>query len=199
MISSFALWVIDTSGYTGIFFLMALESAAIPIPSEVTMPFSGFLVSRGDFNFILVVAAGTAGNLVGSLVLYWIAYYGGRPVISRYGRYVLLSEEHLASAERWFFRYGSFAAFFGRMLPVVRTYISFPIGLGKMNIWKFSIYTTIGSLLWSLLLTWIGFALGERWESIRTYTHQFDIAIVVVLILGIIYFFWSHLRKKQRT
>ena len=196
IISSFALYVIDASGYAGIFFLMALESAAIPIPSEIIMPFSGFLVAKGSMNFWLVVLAGTFGNLFGSLVLYAVAFYGGRPALRKYGRYVFLSESHVESAEQWFYRYGSFAAFFGRMLPIVRTYISFPVGLGRMNIWKFSLYTTAGSLSWAVLLTWIGVALGERWQTIQMYTRKFDIVIAVIIGMGIIYFFWSHLRKK---
>lgn len=195
-ISSFALSVIDASGYTGIFFLMALESAAIPIPSEIIMPFSGFLVAQGNMNFWLVASAGTFGNLFGSLVLYAVALYGGRPALRRYGRYVFLSASHVESAEQWFCRYGSLAAFFGRMLPIVRTYISFPVGLGRMNVWKFSVYTAAGSLLWSIFLTWIGFALGERWQTIQVYTRKFDIVIVGIIGIGVVYFLWSHLRKK---
>ncbi|MDP2677033.1 MAG: DedA family protein [bacterium] len=196
IIGSFALYVIDASGYAGIFFLMALESAAIPIPSEIIMPFSGFLVAQGSMNFWFVVLAGTFGNLFGSLVLYAVAFYGGRPALRKYGRYVFLSESHVESAEQWFYRYGSFAAFFGRMLPIVRTYISFPVGLGRMNIWKFSLYTSAGSFLWAIFLTWVGFALGERWQTIQVYTRKFDIVIAVIIGIGIIYFFWSHIRKK---
>ena len=177
VLSTFILRIIDTLGYSGVFILMALESAAIPIPSEIIMPFSGFLSSVERFNFWLVVGAGTLGNLVGSLLLYGVGLYGGRAFVVRYGKFILFSESNLRVAEQWFEKYGGAAAFFGRLLPIVRTYISFPAGLARMNIWKFSIYTTLGSFIWSVFLTWIGLTLGERWGEIEFYVRKFDIII----------------------
>ena len=197
ILSSFILFVIDVSGYAGVFILMALESAAIPIPSEIIMTFSGFLAFRNDFSFFAVVLTGSFGNLFGSLLLYAVGYYGGRRVVMRYGRYIFFSEYHLRMAEQWFTKYGAITAFLGRILPIIRTYVSFPAGLARMNIWKFSAYTFIGSFIWSFFLAWIGFTLGERWQNIETYARKFDIVIAGIIILGMIYFIWSHLKKRN--
>lgn len=198
-ISSFILWGIDAFGYAGIFVLMLLESAGIPVPSEIIMPFSGFLVSTGSFNFWLVVFLGTAGNLVGSLILYAVGFYGGRGFVLRYGKYIFFSERELEVSEQWFEKYGSAIAFFGRLLPIVRTYISFPAGLARMNLWKFSLYTTLGVAPWAYLFTWIGVKLGERWQEIEVYARKFDILIGALIIMGIIWFVWKHVYEKTNN
>ncbi|MBI4114791.1 MAG: DedA family protein [Candidatus Niyogibacteria bacterium] len=197
--SSFILSIIDSSGYAGIFFLMTLESAAIPIPSEIIMPFSGFLAAEGNLLFFVAVFTGTLGNLAGSLILYAVGYYGGRHFVVRYGRYIFFSERHLLTAERWFVRFGGLAAFFGRMLPIVRTYISFPAGFARMDMRKFILYTVAGSFVWSLFLTWVGFILGERWKEIETYARKFDILIGATLITGIVYGIWFHIKKRKNS
>lgn len=195
-------WITDfisQVSYTGIFILMLLESALIPIPSEVTMPFGGFLASTGRFNFWLVVLAGTVGNLVGSWLAYWVGFWGEasvvRGLIRRWGRYVLVSEEEFNRAEVWFNRYGEVIVFFSRILPVIRTFISLPAGIAKMNFWKFTLYTFIGSLIWSYFLTKVGFTLGANWEVLEKYFRQFQFLIGGVLFIGI---FWYAFRKIRR-
>ncbi|MDP3998849.1 MAG: DedA family protein [bacterium] len=195
-------WITDfisQVSYTGIFILMLLESALIPIPSEVTMLFSGFLASTGRFNFWLVVLAGAVGNLVGSWLAYWLGLWGEssvvRGLIRRFGKYVLISEEEFNRAEIWFNRYGEVIVFFSRILPVVRTFISLPAGIAKMNFWKFTIYTFIGSLIWSYFLTKIGFTLGANWAVLENYFRQFQYLIAGFLFIGI---FWYALRKIRK-
>jgi len=183
----FTLDTIESLGYAGVFLLMALESANIPIPSEIIMPFSGFLVSTGSFNFWLVVFFGALGNLAGSLVSYFAA--------SKLDRRIRKNRD-FALAERWFKKYGDISMFFSRMLPIVRTFISFPAGMFKVNIWKFSAYTFAGSFLWSWLLTYIGFVLGENWQTLEPYFRQFDYVIVGIGVASFIWWIWHHKRRK---
>ncbi|TSC93579.1 MAG: snare associated golgi protein-like protein [Candidatus Berkelbacteria bacterium Licking1014_85] len=192
LISNWIIVYITATKYIGIFVLMVLESCGIPLPSEVTMPFSGYLVFQNQLNFWLVVFIGAFANLVGSLIAYAIGFYGGRPLIEKYGKYILLKKHDLQLAENWFAKWGRPTAFFSRMLPVVRTYISFPAGIAKMPIIQFSLYTFIGSLPWSWLLTLIGVKMGENWENIRQYFHIADIAILIIII----YFIGKNLIKK---
>lgn len=194
-IGSLILQIIGRSGYGGVFFLMALESAAVPIPSEITMPFSGFLAGRGVLNFWIVVFVGTLGNVIGSLALYWIGEYGGRAFISRWGRFFFLKDSHILKAESWFENYGVASVFFGRLLPVIRTYISLPAGIAKMNFWKFNAYTVIGSFFWTLFLTYIGFYLGERWNILESYFRKFDVAILIIMAALIAWFLIKYHRR----
>src|SRR3989338_8372577 len=150
-------------GYGGIFLLMALESCGVPMPSEVIMPFSGFLVFKGEMNFWAVVFLGTAGNLAGSLLAYEIGRRGGRPLIEKYGKYILISHHDLNLADKLFVKYGQAVVFVGRLLPVVRTYISFPAGIAKMDLKKFALYTSLGALPWCILFTWLGVKMGANW------------------------------------
>ena len=195
-IANFITQLIASSGYLGIFFLMALESALIPIPSEIVMPFAGFLVSSGQFNLWYVVLAGTLGNLVGSLVAYFIGLYFGRGFILRYGKYVLLKEKHLLLAEKWFKKYGDKTVFFSRLLPVVRTVNALPAGIGKMNLKKFIIYTFVGSIPWNFALTYIGFLLREKWDMILKYSHILDIIVGIIVVCFIVWFVVSYRKKK---
>ncbi|MBI5621910.1 DedA family protein [Candidatus Falkowbacteria bacterium] len=188
--------VISWLGHPGVFVLMALESCGLPIPSEIIMPFAGFLVTTGRLSFWLVVAMGALGNLAGSLLAYWIGWRGGRPLIERYGKYILLSHRDLDLAERWFGRYGDVVVFFGRLLPVVRTYISFPAGLAQMNLKKFAFYTTLGSLPWSLLFAALGVKMGDNWSAVRQWLHDFDLAIVGLLVLLVVLFIFRHRRQR---
>lgn len=199
LISSSVIAVIAKLGYAGVFFLMALESAAIPIPSEIIMPFSGFLVFEGKFNFWASVLTGTFGNVFGSLILYWIGAKWGRPFFSRFGKYFLIHETDLDLAERWFMKYGKAAVFFGRLLPVIRTYISFPAGLSKMAIKTFLVYTFIGAFFWSVFLTFLGVKFGENWKILEVYFRKFDLVIGAVILIFAVWWIWRHLKKKHLT
>lgn len=190
--------VISHSGYGGITFLMVLESTGIPVPSEVIMPFSGFLVTREILSFWGVVVAGTLGNLAGSFLAYWIALKGGQPLIKKVGRYIFLSEHDLNKSEQWFAKYGSITVFIGRLLPIIRTYISFPAGLAKMPLKRFIFYTILGSLPWSILLTYLGLKAGDNWEFLREKFRDFDYLILAVLMAGIIYWIFRHTKYDKK-
>ena len=196
-ISRFIVSMISTFGYTGIFLTMAIESACIPLPSEIIMPFSGYLVTTGQFTMLGVTLAGAIGNVAGSLVAYYAGVWGGRPFFERYGSYMLVSVRDIEMADRWFAKYGEAAVFFGRMLPVVRTFISLPAGIAGVNIYRFILFTFLGALPWCYLLAYIGVKMGEQWEHLRGYFHQFDIVIGVGLASAIGYFVWSHWPKRQ--
>ncbi len=176
---------------------MLLESACIPIPSEVIMPFSGYLVFTGRFMMWQIVFWGALGNLVGSALAYWVGFYGGRPLVEKYGKYILVSNRDLETADKWFSKYGQRAVFFSRLLPAVRTFISLPAGIARMDFKKFSFYTLIGSLPWSLALAYVGLALGENWASIRVYFEKFDYIIAALVILVIIWWIWRHFRYSS--
>lgn len=194
LLAGFITSFISQIGYVGVFFLMVLESALIPVPSEVIMPFSGFLVATGEFNIFYALVAGTLGNLVGSVIAYYIGSYVGRGLVLRYGKYVLLDEGHLDLSDRWFKKFGDKIIFVSRNLPAVRTYISLPAGISKMNIFKFSVYTLIGSTPWNFALLYGGVLLGKNWEVILKYTTILD---VLVVIAGIVFIIWF-LRKRIR-
>lgn len=202
LIGSWIIQFISSLGYVGIFILMTLESALIPIPSEITMPFSGSLAALGRFNFWIVVFAGTLGNLVGSLLAYWLGWWGQeavvRKVIVKYGKYFLISEHEYDQSERWFRKHGEPIVFVSRILPVIRTFISLPAGIAKMNLTRFCIYTTVGSLLWSYFLTYVGVVLGNNWKSLEGYFHKFDVAIVIVGLLGVFWYVQRKLKHLRR-
>ncbi len=183
---------IDVTGYLGVFILMLLESALIPIPSEIIMPFAGYLVFTGRFGFWMTVIAGTLGNLAGSLIAYWIGVSGGRKFVSRYGRFLFISKHDMKRSERLFKKYGDPIIFFSRLMPAVRTFISLPAGFAKMDLKKFVVYTTIGSFFWSILLCWIGVRMGASWESLMSIFRRFDIIILVIAI--ILFYIWK--RRK---
>jgi membrane protein DedA with SNARE-associated domain len=191
-----AVGLIEKTGYLGIFVTQMLESAAIPIPSEVVLPFSGFLASSGHLNFWGVVFTATFANIVGATAVYFIGLYGGRPILERYGRYVLVTRESIAKVDHWIESYGSETAFFSRLLPGVRTFSSLIIGATKMNFGKFLLYTSLGSFLWNLPLTYIGLVTGENWNFLRPYFHKFELGLLILFILAIIVFFVRHFRKN---
>ena len=204
LIGGWIVHFIASLGYFGVFLLMLLESACIPIPSEVTMPFAGSLVALGTFNFWIVVLVGTLGNLVGSLLAYWLGWWGEdafvRKVITKYGKYVLISESEYDRSERWFRNHGEMVVFLSRVLPVLRTFISLPAGVAKMRLRKFILYTTVGCFIWSIILTQIGVVLGNNWQSLQVYFHKFDIVIVVACIAVVAWYIWhklKHLRKHS--
>jgi membrane protein DedA with SNARE-associated domain len=199
LIVSWIVAVISSAGYLGVAVLMAIESACIPLPSEVIMPFAGYLVSIGQFSLIGAATAGALGCNLGSTIAYYVAAKGGRPAIERWGRYVLMGPADLDRTEKFFTRYGSLTVFIGRLLPVVRTFIAFPAGLARMPMLKFQIYTFVGSWPWCFGLAYIGFILGQRWHSDPTFRrlfHEFDAVVVVAVLAGFAWFVWSHWRRK---
>ena len=193
-LASIIIQIIGFIGYPGVFLLMTVESCGILMPSEVIMPFSGFQVALGKMNFWIIVLMGGFGNLAGSALAYWIGMKGGRPLAEKYGKYILISKHDLDIADRWFTKYGDLTAFFGRVLPIIRTFISFPAGIAKMNFMKFCIYTFIGSLIWSAFLGGLGVKLGENWNLIREKLHNFDMAIAVIIVLGVAWYVWRHVK-----
>lgn len=180
---------IAAMGYWGIGIGMAIESANIPLPSEVILPFGGYLVSTGQLEFYRTVMAGTVGGTVGSALSYYLGLRGGRPFLLRYGRYFGFSVKHLAPADRWFEHYGEATVFFTRLMPIIRTFISLPAGISGMNFKKFLVYTFLGSLPWSLLLTYIGLKLGQNWEAIKPWFHRLDVVVTLGLI-GVLIYLW---------
>ena len=189
--------VITSLGYSGVGLLMAIESANIPLPSEIIMPFAGFQVGLSHMNLWWVAFAGAIGCVLGSILSYWVGMIGGRPLIEKYGKYILISHHDLDKADSWFKKHGEMTVFVGRLLPVVRTFISFPAGIAEMNFGRFVTYSFIGSFIWSLILAWIGMKLGENWESLRQYFHSFDWIILSLILIGIIWYVWRHIKNSR--
>ncbi len=189
--------IISGMGYAGIVLLMAVESACIPLPSEIIMPFSGYLVFRGELSLWGVALAGAVGCVLGSLVAYAVGAWGGRRLVQRYGRYVLISQRDLALADRWFERHGDITILVGRLLPVVRTFIAFPAGVARMAMGKFLAYTFIGSFIWCWALAWVGQRLGEHWDSLGSYFHRFDAFIAILILAGAVWWVWRHIQHLR--
>lgn len=196
-VSRWALSVIDQSGYFGIFILSVLESAAVPIPSEVVVPFSGFLAAQGRFAFWVLVALVSLANLVGGIGIYWISRLLGRALLERFGKYILISRHELDEAERLFQKHGSKFVFAGRLLPVIRTFISIPAGVAKMNFLKFSFYTYFGSLPWNFALALIGFKAGKNWDILLPYFRKFDFVIIGVGIFLVGWYIYRHIKGRH--
>ena len=186
LVTNFIINLISSLGYFGIFVAMTIESALIPLPSEIIMPFSGYLVAQGRFNIWLVTLMGALGNVLGSWIAYYIGIKGGRPLVLKYGKYIFISKHEIEKADKWFKKYGSKAIFFSRLLPAIRTFISLPAGIAKMNFKKFTLYTFIGSLPWSFGLTFIGYKIGQNWNKLSPIFHRIDIVILVLIIVSII-------------
>lgn len=195
-LSGWALEIIGKAGYAGIFLLSFLESAAIPIPSEVVIPFSGFLAVSGEFNIWGVVIVATIANLAGSLVLFLIGKSGGRRILEHYGKYVLIQKHDLEKGDKWFAEYGNKTIFWSRMLPIVRTFISLPAGVSEMNLSKFCLLTFLGSLPWNISLALAGYKAGENWNILHGYFRKADIFIVLFIITLIVWYIWRHIKKK---
>src|SRR5437773_2095333 len=202
LLSAFIVATISALGYGGIILLMAIESACIPLPSEIIMPFSGYLVYTGELNLWIVSVAGAIGCVLGSLVAYWVGMYGGRPFIEKYGRYVLISHHDLDLADRWFARRGEVIIFSSRLLPVIRTFIAFPAGVAKMNLPRFVIYTFLGSFPWCMGLAYIGQKLGEEWdknEALKTWFHRFDFVIGIIGVVAVVWWVRRHVKQDQSS
>ena len=194
----FIKWIIGATGYWGIVLLMAIESACIPLPSELIMPFAGYLVYEGTFTLFWVATAGAVGCNVGSVIAYEVGYYGGRPLVEKYGRYLLLSRHELDWADRFFHRWGHAAVFIARLLPVVRTFIALPAGVARMPRVRFHIYTFLGSWPWCFALAYLGMKLGQNWRSLGKYFHQFDIVVGVLIVAAVGWFVWSRWQHRIR-
>lgn len=201
-LSAFIISVISAGGYLGIALLMAIESACIPLPSEIIMPFSGYLVYVGRFKLLWVATVGALGCNLGSAVAYAVGYYGGRPLVEKYGSYILLSRHELDWADRFFARYGNITVFVSRLLPVVRTFIALPAGVARMKQAKFHFYTFVGSWPWCLGLAYVGMKLGQRWDTdprLRMWFHRFDAVILAVILIGIVAFVWTRWQGRIRA
>ncbi|EHQ90149.1 DedA family protein [Desulfosporosinus youngiae] len=189
--------MISSFGYSGVFLAMAIESACIPLPSEIILPFTGYMVFGGYFSFWQATLAATLGNLFGGLVAYYAGVWGGRPFIKRYGRYVFINERELAWTEQLFRRHGEITVFVGRILPIMRTFISLPAGIARMNPFKMAAYTTLGAFIWCTFLIYVGQKLGENWDSLKPYFHRADVVIGGGLVLAILYVIWKRHKRAR--
>jgi membrane protein DedA with SNARE-associated domain len=205
LIGLLATWIIATIsaiGYLGIALLMAVESACIPLPSEIIMPFSGYLVSTGRFDLVLVATAGAIGCNIGSSIAYAVGYFGGRPLVERWGRYILVSRRDLETVDRFFARFGSITVFICRLLPVVRTFIALPAGIARMKQLKFQLYTFVGSWPWCFALAYVGEQLGTRWDTdpeLRDLFHRFDAVIVAIFVAVVAWYVARHWKHRLRA
>ncbi|MBI4647610.1 MAG: DedA family protein [Bacteroidia bacterium] len=200
-IVDFVVNFIDSTGYISVLILMALESMIAPVPSEAVMPFAGFLIARGRFTFAGVIIFSTLGSIIGSLISYFVGAWGGKPVVEKFGKYLLLNKEHLAKTEKYFKKHGEITILVCRFIPVVRHLISLPAGIGKMNLFRFSLYTIIGASIWNAFLTYVGYSLQKNWQEVIKYSHKIDIAIVVIFGLFITYYIYklySNHRKRKK-
>jgi len=189
-------WFINQCGYVGVFLLMTLESMVAPVPSELVMPFAGFLIFTGQFGVVPVMVASTLGSIVGSLLSYGMGMLG-KPVVLRYGRYLLLNVHHLEWTEKFFLRHGGKTIFISRFIPVVRHLISIPAGLARMPLFPFILYTAVGATLWNMFLTYLGFRLKQNWPIIQKYTHILDYFVVAGLIGATVYLVWKIKRARK--
>ncbi len=200
----FTLFVafIHATGYFGVFLLMAAQSACIPLPSEVIMPVAGFALAHSQWELIVLATLASIASNIGSIPAYWVGARGGRPMVERYGSYLLLSRHDLDRVDAFFARFGSFAVLIGRMLPIIRTFIAFPAGVAKMNQVKFHVYTFIGSWPWCYALAWVGMKLGDTFNTdprFKEIFHRFHLAVEAVLLIGVIWFIASHWKNRIRT
>lgn len=198
-IAEHATNLIAQGGYTMVAFLMALESMILPVPSEAVMPFAGFLIYDGKFNFAGTIFFSTLGSIIGSLISYVMGAYGGRAFVLKFGKYLLLDVHHLEATERFFGKYGDKTIFICRFIPVVRHLISIPAGVGKMNLTKFSLYTILGAALWNAFLAWVGFRLKENWEEVMEYSHVVDIIVLALIALGVIYLLYKQIKGRSNS
>ena len=198
LIANFILSTITTLGYGGVFVMMVLESMVFPSPSEVVMPFAGYIASQGRFNLIIVIVISTFGSIVGSLISYYIGKHWGTNLVAKYGKYVLVSVDDLQKTEQWFAKRGEFTIFFARLVPVVRHLISLVAGVAEMDVKKFCVFTIAGAAIWNSLMAYLGFYLGENWHLITQYTDEISFVIVVLIVIGVVWYVARHLIKRQR-
>lgn len=196
-LAGYFTYIIEKLGYLGAGFLMTLESMVAPVPSELVMPFVGFLVVEGKFSATASIISTSIGSIVGSLISYYLGYYGGRPLVLKVGRYFLLNHEHLEWTERWFARHGSWTILVSRFIPVVRHLISIPAGLGRMRLLPFCVYTLIGATIWNSFLLYCGYRLRQNWTLVQQYSHELDIIAVIGLAICGVWFVATHLRRSR--
>lgn len=196
-LAAFIISVISTMGYGGIVLLMAIESACIPLPSEIIMPFAGYLVFKGEMTLWGIALAGAIGCVIGSIPAYYVGMYGGRPLAEKYGKYVLISKRDLDMADRWFEKHGDIIIFIARLLPAVRTFIAFPAGVARMNMTKFITYTFVGSLIWCGVLGYAGMKFGQHWEDLKVYFHEFHYVIIAAGVIFVVWYVWRHFKNKD--
>ena len=194
-IGRFAVRTMEFLSYPGIVILMAFESMVIPMPSELVMPFAGFLVAEAKMKMLLVVVFSSLGTITGSLISYYVGYYGGKPFVLKFGRYLLLEIKDLEKTEKWFREKGVKTIFISRFIPVVRHLISIPAGLGRMDVKKFSLYTILGATIWNTLLACCGYILGKNWDIIKHYSEYISIAVATLLVLASLYFLYGRLKN----
>jgi membrane protein DedA with SNARE-associated domain len=188
---------ISVTGYTGVTVLMALESMVAPVPSEAVMPFAGFLIYEKQFTFAGVAFFSTVGSIIGSLLSYYMGYFGGRPVVMKFGKYLLLNPHDLDVTERFFNKYGAKTIFIARFVPVIRHLISIPAGAGKMGLFKFCVYTTVGACMWNCFLTYCGLRLKQHWEDVRKYSEAIDVLVIVLLGAAFVWFVYAHVKRLR--
>lgn len=196
-LTALIIHVISSLSYFGLVLLMALQTMAVPIPSEVILPFAGFLAFTGRFNLFLIALFGGLGSCVGSTAAYYIGYKGGRPLVEKYGKYILISKHDLDLTDRFFLKFGTWAAFFGQLLPVVRSFIAFPVGVARAPLKKFLSFVFVGSFIWSYALAYVGFRLGADWGTLRDRFKGFDNIVIALIIIGIIFWVYRHLRRGK--
>jgi len=198
-LATFIITVISTMGYGGIVLLMAIESACIPLPSEVIMPFAGYLVFKGEMTLWGIALAGAIGCVIGSIPAYYVGMYGGRPLAEKYGKYVLISKSDLDMADRWFEKHGDIIIFIARLLPAVRTFIAFPAGVARMNMTKFIAYTFVGSLIWCWVLGYAGMKFGQHWEDLKVYFHEFHYVIIAAGVIFLVWYIRRHFKNEHQA
>jgi membrane protein DedA with SNARE-associated domain len=201
-LARFTTGVIEAGSYWGIALLMAIESACVPLPSEIIMPFAGYLVSLGKLDLYLAATAGAIGCNLGSVAAYEVGRRGGRPIAEKWGKYLLIGPGELDAADRFFNRWGAAAILIGRMLPIIRTFIAFPAGVARMKLIPFHAYTFLGSWPWCFLLAWLGMWLGDKWNSdprVKAVYHQFEIVIAVAIVAAGAFFLWHRLRDIRKA
>ncbi len=191
--------VIASTGYFGIFILMVLESMVAPVPSELVMPFAGFLVADGKLNLWLVIIVSSLASITGSLISYFIAYFGEKELIHKFGKFVLLDKEELEWTEKWFRKHGSVTILISRFIPVIRHLISIPAGLARMDVKKFILFTAIGATAWNTFLLWVGIQLRERWELVKQYSKPLDVVVVVFIAAAAAYLVYKHMKRHRKV
>jgi len=198
ILAGWIIAVISLLGYGGVMLLMGIESACIPLPSEIIMPFAGYLVFKGEMTLWGAALAGAVGCVVGSIPAYYLGMYGGRPLVEKYGKWVLISHHDLLLADRAFDKYGEIIIFIGRLLPAVRTFIAFPAGIARMHMGRFIAYTFVGSLIWCWVLAWLGMTLGANWAGLKVYFHQFHYVIAAAAVVFVAWYVQRHLKAIRR-
>lgn len=198
-VAAFIISVISTMGYGGIVLLMAIESACIPLPSEIIMPFAGYLVFKGEMTLWGIALAGAIGCVIGSIPAYYLGMYGGRPLVEKYGKYVLISKHDLDMADHWFEKHGDIIIFIARLLPAVRTFIAFPAGVARMNMGKFIAYTFVGSLIWCWVLGYAGMKFGQHWEDLKVYLHEFHYVIIAAGVIFVVWYVRRHFKNEHQA